>query len=101
MDKTQVKFYFIPKERIANILDWEAQTNTDGSITSSQHGMSSDKVRLSDYLISTDIVSTPTMSAYIGKVGTKAELWGTYRNGNDYFKWLKEAMDRKLKQYEI
>ena len=98
MAKTQVKFYFIPKERIANILDWEAQTNTDGSITSSKHGMDRNKVTLSDYLISSNIVSTPTMSAFVGKVGTKAELWG---KDYDYFEWLKKDVDTKLKQYEI
>ena len=97
MAKTQVKFYFIPKERIVNILDLTSQTNTDGSITCSKY-VGDDKVTLSDYLISSDIVSTPTMSAYIGKVGTKAELWG---RSDDDFKYLKSDMDRKLKQYEV
>jgi hypothetical protein len=29
MASTQVKFYFIPKEHVANILDWKTQMNTE------------------------------------------------------------------------
>ena len=73
---TQVKFYFIPKERVANILDWKTQMNADGSIVVYEDFVLFKKVILSDYLISSDIVATPTMSAYVGKIGTRAELWG-------------------------
>lgn len=96
--RTSVKFYFITKERIANLLNWESQMNEDGSITAYHHYRSLRKVTLSDYLIPSNIVSTPGMSAYVGKIGTKAELWGS----DD--REIKEVMSEVtplLKQYEI
>jgi hypothetical protein len=95
----QTKFYFIPKERVANLLDFPSDYIEDTiRVKLDLYSI----LTLSDYLIAENIVSTPSMSAYVGKVGTRADLVIGY---SEYaakdFREAKEKRDRALKQYEL
>lgn len=97
MAKTLNKFYFIPKERIVNLFGIETKFNSDGSIACFISG-NSQKITLYDYLIPPNIITTQSASAYLGKIGTRAEIYCEWDSGWD---WLKSEVDKVLKQYEL
>lgn len=68
---SQTKFYFIPKERVANLLNGESRQDQDGSIKC--RISNNTKATLSDYMIPEQIVATPAMKAYVGMIGTRLQ----------------------------
>ena len=91
----QTKFYYITKEQVVNLLDLPS-TFSKETITLQYPYVLGDII-LSDFLISENILATPVLTQYVGKLGTKLVI-----SANDH--WLKEInarVNRVLKQYEL
>jgi len=96
--ETQNFFYYLPKERIANLLDLPSSFDPKGYIICKF--MNTDYYRaliiLYDYIIPEHAVRTPDMQASIGKMGTRVEIQA--ENSLDK---AKDRLKNVAKQFEI
>jgi hypothetical protein len=105
-NRTQDRFYFIPKEQMTNMLrdGLESTIDTSGAIVLKEiiHYSTGPHInytiRLSDYIVPEHIIHTPEMEAYIGKIGTHAHIEATDDNR---FGDAKSKLDRIVKKFEI
>ena len=96
---TKNVFYFIPKERLANLLDLPSSFDANGRLVCKYAGESTTaNIALSDYVVPPHVVRTPEMQTYLGKMGTRAEIQAASASDlND----AKSFLDRIAKQFEI
>ena len=93
---TQNSFYLAPKERIANLLDLPSSFEPEGYLVCKYNSYAN--IVLYDYVIPEHVVRSPEMQAYVGMMGTRAEVLSDYR---DDFGKAKAYLDNMAKEYEI
>jgi hypothetical protein len=98
--ETQNFFYYMPKERIANLLDLPSSFDPKGYIICQYKDRSSTYnnalIILYDYVVPEHALRTPEMQAYIGKMGTRVEIQAE----KSLFD-AKQRLNRVAKQFEI
>lgn len=97
---TQNCFYYVPKERIANLLNLPSTYNPEGYIVCVFNPLT--EIALFDHPVP-EYAIQPDAQPYIGKMGTRAEIRveDVSAQGLLYLLKIRMEIDKLLKQFEI